>query len=104
MKNDLEIDSQRLWSFLGCDGTPYSLASRIIADDPALDWITLLPGLGHLHMNQLKTNFHVVNDIFLHPLGDQVLNFTSQKAYKYFVDAKDTHKSYQALEVLLTLY
>jgi len=34
-------------------------------------------------------------------LGKEVLNFTSQKAYQFFVDAKDTHKSWQTLQILL---
>ena len=101
LKVDLGIGTHRDWVFIGCDGPPYTLASRIIDSDHELDWISLLPGLGHLHMNELKTYFRVVDDIFLHPLGNQVLNFTSSVAYKYFVDAEDTHKAFQALQVLL---
>ena len=101
LKVDLGIGTHRDWVFIGCDGPPYTLASRIIDSDHELDWISLFPGLGHLHMNELKTYFRVVDDIFLHPLGNQVLNFTSSVVYKYFVDAKDTHKAFQALQVLL---
>ena len=34
-------------------------------------------------------------------LGKEVLNFASPKAYSYFVSAKDTHKAFQALQILL---
>ena len=61
----------------------------------------MIPGHGHEHMNQLKTFFQVMSPIMLEPLGSTVLNFNSDKALKYFLNAKDTHKSYQALQILL---
>ena len=100
MHDDLHIGGDREWVFAGCGGPPYVIASRIIENDVNLGWISLIPGLGHLHMNQLKTYFRVVDDIFLHALGS-VLNFTTTKAYNYFVNAKDTHKSFQSLETLV---
>ena len=96
------IGAERSWAFLGCDGPPYVLASRIIEENETeFGWAAMLPGLGHLHMNQLKTLFKVVDQIFLEPLGKEVLNFTTPKAYQYFRDAKDTHKSFQSLEIML---
>ena len=54
-----------------------------------------------LHMNQLKTLFKIVDKIMLEPLGKEALNFNSPKACAYFSNAKDTHKSFQALQILL---
>ena len=101
LHDDLEIGEKREWAPLGCDGPPLTYLSRLIEEKEDLGWILPIPGLGHLHMNQLKTFFRVADDIFLHPLGTQVLNFKSKTAYEYFVNAKDTHKSFQSLEILL---
>ena len=54
-----------------------------------------------MHMNQQKTIFKILDDIILEPLAEEVLNFESLKAYSFFVDAKDTHKTWQSLQVLL---
>ena len=76
LKANLEIGRSRQWSIVGCDGPPYCLASRIIEPDPTnYDWISLISGLGHLNMNQLKTFFKIVDKIFLKALGKEVLNF-----------------------------
>ena len=49
------IGHSRHWVFLGCDGVPYRLANQIkLANSEKFDWLVLLPGLGHLHMNQLN--------------------------------------------------
>ena len=97
-----KIPHDRKWVILGCDGVPYRIASRIVAENPdEYDWLALLPGLGHIHMNQLKTFFKVADEILLEPLGKEVLNFCSPKAYQYLVAAKDTHKSFQTLQILL---
>ena len=40
-------------------------------------------------------------DDILEPLGKEVLKFQSAKAYKFFIDAKDTHKSWQTLQIVL---
>ena len=39
--------------------------------------------------------------MFGEALGKEVLNFQSDKSYAYFIQCKDTHKSWQALEVFL---
>ena len=97
-----DIGNSREWVFLGCDGPPYRMASIIIdSNKEEFDWLSLIPGFGHLHMNQLKTLFKVCDNILLEPLGKEVLYFESPKAYSYFIEAKDTHKAYQSLEVLL---
>ena len=59
---------KRQWVFLGCDGPPYCLANRIIDEsDSEYDWVSLIPGLGHLHINKIKTLFKVLdNIIFIH--------------------------------------
>jgi hypothetical protein len=55
LKTNMEVPAKRHWCYIGCDGPPYCLASRIIEQDPdTYDWVTLLPGLGHLNMNQVK--------------------------------------------------
>ena len=65
------------------------------------DWVYLVPVLGHLHMNQLKTILKIMNKLMLEPLGKKVLNFKSPKAYQFLVNTKDTHKVYQTLQILL---
>ena len=60
-----------------------------------------VPGLGHLHMNQLKTVLNIMNKIMLEPLGKQALKLKSPKAYKFLVNARDTHKAYQTLLILV---
>ena len=42
-----------------------------------------------------------MNKLMLEPLGKKVLNFKSPKAYQFLVNAKDTHKVYQTLQILL---
>ena len=61
----------------------------------------MISGLGHLHMNQIKTLLKVIDNIIPDPLGKDVLCFESPSAYKYCVECKDTHKAYQSLLVLL---
>lgn len=96
------INEDRKWSVLGCDGPPYCLANRIIESDPEkYDWVAMNSGLGHLHMNELKSLFKVLDHIILEPLGKEVLGFSSDKAYNFFISAKDTHKSYETLRVIV---
>ena len=102
IKENLKIGERRKWVFLGCDGPPFCLMSRLIDCDPLkYDWAAPISGLGHLNMNQIKTFFNVCDKIILEPLGRNVLNFSSEKAYTYFVNCKDNHKSWQSFQVLL---
>lgn len=102
LKSYLNISKDRFWTYLGCDGPPYVMASRLIeADKNEFDWITLLPGLGHLNMSQVKGYFKVLDNICLAPLGRDILNFKSPKAYSFFKDCKDNHKAWEAFEVFL---
>ena len=39
--------------------------------------------------------------MILEPLGKDLLNFQPPTAYSFFVEAKDTHKSWQALQTVL---
>ena len=92
----------RQWVFIGADGPPYTLLRRIIEEEPLkYSWVVLVSGRGHLGMNQLKTFFKVVDKVFGEILGKDVLNFNTPKAYSYFIDCKDTHKSWQSLEIFL---
>ena len=63
-------------------------------------------GLGHLYMNQIKSFFSVCKSIFLKELAQDVLHFQMPNTLNNFFRCSDTHKSYQALEVLLdgTMY
>ena len=98
-KRFANIPHQRKWVFLGCDDPPYIIASKLVERNPEkYDRIAMVPG--NLHMNQQKTIFKIL-DIILEPLAKEVLNFESSKAYSFFVDAKDTHKTWQSLQVLL---
>ena len=56
---------------------------------------------GTSEMNQLKTIFKILDRIMLEPLRKEILHFDSPKAYKFFIDAKDTLKAFQALQILL---
>ena len=96
------IKGERKWIFIGADGPPYALMRRIISAEPEkYDWVVLVSGKGHLGMNQLKTFFKIIDKVFGEALGREVLNFQSDKSYAYFIQCKDTHKSWQALEVFL---
>ena len=78
LKENLNIGSARHWTFTGCDGPPYCLASRLIEQNPELyDWVCMLSGLGHLGMNEMKTFFKILDKILLEPLGKEVLHFKS---------------------------
>lgn len=56
LKANLKIGTDRQWSYVGCDGPPYCLASRLAEKDKSkYEWLTLVPGLGHLNMNQMKS-------------------------------------------------
>lgn len=92
--------TSKKWVFLGCDGPLYHIVIRTIDTySDKYDMVLLVSGLGHQHMNQLKTLFKALNEIILEPFGNVVLNF--RLAYCYFVNASDTYKSFKALEVLL---
>ena len=92
--------TSKKWVFLGCDGPLYHIVIRTIDTySDKYDMVLLVFGLGHQHMNQLKTLFKALNEIILEPFGKVVLNF--RLAYCYFVNASDTYKSFKALEVLL---
>ena len=78
------------------------MVSKLIEKYPSKHgWLCVVPGLGHLHMNQLKTLFKVLDYILLEPVGKKALHLTFPKAYQYFVEAKDIYKSYQVLKILL---
>jgi len=34
LKTNMEVPAKRHWCYIGCDGPPYCLASRIIEQDP----------------------------------------------------------------------
>ena len=92
----------RKWVFVGADGPPYTILRRIIDDEPTVyDWVILVSGKGHLNMNQLKTFFKVLDHVCGDVLGNDVLQFNTPKSYKYFIDCKDNHKTWQALEIFL---
>ena len=76
------------------------MASKLVEANPEkYDWLCLVPGLRYLHMNQLKTLFKVLDYIILQTLGKEALHLSLTKAYQYFVGAKDTHNTYQALQI-----
>ena len=96
------VDEDCEWLFLGCDGPPYCLSETIAENSQdEFDFASFVPGLGHLHINQMKTLFRILDRVTFEPLGKEVLNFQSPKAYDFFINAKDTHKSWQTVKVLL---
>ena len=102
LKKNLDIGAIREWTYIGCDGPPCSLASRLIESEPQrYDWVTILVCLGHLSINQIKGYFKVMGKICFNVLGNDALNFKSPTAYKYFIEAKDNHNFWQAFEIFL---
>ena len=100
LKVTLEIGSTREWSYVGCDGPPYVIASKLIESGKGdFDWVAMSSGLGHLYMNQQKTLFNVARHILLEPLAKDVLNFDNPSSLEYFFSCADTHKTNQSLEV-----
>ena len=53
-KETHDIGSKRQWVFIGCDGVQNCrIASKIIDSNvERYDWVSLIPGLGYLHMNK----------------------------------------------------
>ena len=96
----LGTGEKRQWLYVGCDGPPYVIASRLV-DEGNYEWVAMSNGLGHLYMNQQKTLFNITRDIILEPLAEEVLNFDSPNALLYFFKCADTHKTNQSLEIFL---
>ena len=64
------------------------------------DWLTLVSGMGHLHINQMKTFFKGCDQVFMEPLGKEVLKFESKKAYDYVINyVKNLSKKVNAISV-----
>ena len=100
LKTNLEIGKTREWSYVGCDGPPYVIASNLIEEEPEkYDWVAMSNGRGHLYMNQMKTLFNVAKDVLLEGLAKDILHFESPSSVQYFFNCGDTHKSYQSLEI-----
>ena len=88
--------------FVGSDGPPYCLMSRIIKDNRKLcSWILTVSGKGRLNVNQIKTLFKILDEIILEPVGKEVLDFNTVKSYRYFIDCKDNHKAWQTFQNFL---
>ena len=100
LKKMLGIGEKRQWSYVGCDGPPYVIASRLV-DEGNYEWVALSNGLVHLYMNQQKTLFNIARDLILEPLAKEVLNFDNPNALLYFFKCTDTHKTNQSLEIFL---
>ena len=98
--NKLILSGTKKWVSIGADGPPYTLMRRLI-EESGYDWVVLTSGLGHLNMNQLKTFFAVAKHVCFGVLGKDVLNFNTSKAFDYFISCKDTHKSWESLEIFL---
>lgn len=69
---------------MGCDGPPYVMASRLIeADKNEFDWITLLPGLGHLNMSQVCKQFFLISERRFITASKRKCIFSKNIYYKY---------------------
>ena len=102
LKANRKIGDEREWTLLGCGGPPFCIASHMIERNPdKYDWVSVVSGLGHLNMNQVKTFFKMLDKICLGALGKEVLKFSSPKAYDYFLNCKDNHKAWQSFEIIL---
>ena len=52
LKVNTAIGVDREWTFVGADGPPYCLASRLIGkDEKKYDWVSMVPGLGKITMD-----------------------------------------------------
>ena len=94
------IGEKREWSYVGCDGPPHVIASRLV-DEGNYEWVAMSNGLGHLYMNQQNTLFNIARDIILEPLAKEILNFDSPNTLLYFFKCSDTRKTNQSLEIFL---
>ena len=94
--------SEREWLFVGADGPPYCLMTRLPEKKPFdYDWVSLVSGDGHLNMNLLETFFKITEKIILEPLGKEILKYNTQKSFYYFINCKDNHKAWQAFDIFL---
>ena len=83
-KNLNRIISTHTWVVLGHDGPPYLIASKLVeANAGKYDWLCLVPGLRHLHMNQLKIFLKVQDYLMLESLGKDALHSSLPKANQY---------------------
>ena len=79
-KDILRNGEEREWAVLGFKGRPFCLNSRVIEKNPfKYDWVSIVSGLGHLNMNQLKTFFRIVNEICLKIVGKNSCTFIHQR-------------------------
>ena len=102
LKITLDIGGKREWSYVGCDGPPYVIASRLTESEVGkYDWVAMSSGLGHLYMTQQKTLFNIARNILLEPLTEDALNFENPNALDYFFKCADTQKTNQSLEIFL---
>ena len=102
LKANRKIGDEREWTLLGCDGPPFCIASHLIERNPdKYDWVSVVSGLEHLNVNQVKTFFKILDEICLGALGNKVLKFSSPKAYDYFLNCKDNHKVWQSFAIIL---
>ena len=103
IKNRSVVSSpERKWVQVGADGPPYCLMRRIVKAKPdEFGCISITSGKGHLKMNVLKTLFKVCDTVMFEVLGKDVLKFDTVKSYDYFINCKDNHKAFEALEVFL---
>ena len=85
----LGIVENREWSYVGCNGPPYIIASRLV-DEGNYECVAISNALGHLYMNQQKTLFNITCDIILEPLAKDVLNFDSPNALISFFKCADS--------------
>ena len=88
------------WCIAGCDGLPYLLGSRILAEKGDLQNVFLVPGLGHYEINMTRCAFKLLWDVVLEDLA-KMLGFKSPPALESCHKCSDHHKSWQILMILL---
>ena len=76
IRNIVNIDVDQKWVFVGCNVLSYCLSLRIVESKPnEFDFAAIIPGLDHLHMNQMKTIFKIL-DVLMEPIcEDNFQNF-----------------------------
>ena len=100
LSRSLSPDGGRKWTAIGCDGLPYVLGARLIEDDPTLQNILLMPGLGHYEINMVRCVFKILWNVVIKDLAE-MLGFRSVRALSSCLNCTDHHKAWQIFLILL---
>ncbi|CAG7722319.1 unnamed protein product [Allacma fusca] len=115
----------RKWIVVQCDGLPFTMATRLIADthycttcktqgsqllmsqhrclnsqiERKYAKIIMRPGYGHFEINFVRSIFKNYFDVFIGPIA-KLFGFTSPNSLAFCKSAKDHHQSWQLLQII----